>query len=90
MKKRELRDSLSRLRSELKNAKEVDKASGEILKKLDHDIQRILENSGDVPRSHHVSLLGSLNESVEFFEASHPELTSVMQRIIKALSDMGI
>ena len=90
MKKKDLRDSLSHLHNELKNVKLADKPSGEILKKLENDIQRILENSGDIPQRHHQSLMESLKESTEHFEVSHPALTSLMNGIMKILSDMGI
>ena len=90
MKNKDLRDSLSDLHSELKKIKQIDKNSSEILKKLSHDIERILENSGEIPTSHHQSLLKSLEVSVERFEVSHPNLTFLMNRVIKALSDMGI
>jgi hypothetical protein len=90
MKKEELRDSLLKLHTELKSIKLADKTSSRILKKLGHDIQRILENSGEIPQSHHASLLESLEESGEHFEVSHPKLASLMNTIIKNLSDMGI
>jgi hypothetical protein len=90
MQKKDLRESLSELHNELKNVAVVDDASGEILEKLNRDIKRILGNSGDIPQSHHQSLLERLKESTEHFEVSHPQLTSLMNGIIKALSDMGI
>jgi triphosphoribosyl-dephospho-CoA synthetase len=90
MNNQELRDSLLKLHAELKDIKLADKASGEILKKLGQDIQRILENSGEIPRSHHASLLKSLEESVEHFEVSHPKLAALMNTLIKNLSAMGI
>jgi predicted nucleic acid-binding Zn-ribbon protein len=90
VKKKDLRDSLSHLHNELKNVKLADKTSSEILKKLNNDIQRILVNSGSIPQSHHQSLMESLRESAEHFEASHPKLTSLMNSIMKTLSNMGI
>jgi hypothetical protein len=90
MKQNALRDSLTRLHAELAEIKHVDPASGAALKKLAEDIRRILENSGEIPENHHQSLLKSLEESVGHFEASHPLLVSMMNRIIKNLSDMGV
>jgi hypothetical protein len=90
MQNKDLRDSLSRLHNELKNVKLADRTSSEILKKLDNDIQRILQNSGDIPQSHRHSLMESLKESAEHYEASHPQLTSLVNGIMKTLSNMGI
>jgi hypothetical protein len=90
MRHQALYDSLSHLHAELQKIKHVDKTSSQLLNKLGNDIQRILDNSGDIPESHHKSLLASLEESVQHFEVSHPRLTSLMNRIINALSDMGI
>jgi hypothetical protein len=84
------RASLSQLHSELKNVQHVDRTSGDILKKLGSDIQRILENSGEVPRHHHESLLESLKESIEHFEVSHPRLSALMSDIVNMFGDMGI
>ena len=90
MDKDELNQSLAKLRDELKYVLQVDLPSRDTLKKLDGDIHRILENSGDFPTSHHASLRENLEESVEYLEASHPTITALMSRLIKALSDMGI
>ena len=90
MKQNALRDSLSQLHAELAETKHVDPGSAAALKKLGDDIRRILENSGEIPESHRQSLLESLEESVKHFEASHPLLVSMMDRIIQNLSDMGV
>ena len=43
-----------------------------------------------MPAEHHRSLRASLEDSFEYLEASHPTVTSLVGRLIKALSDMGI
>jgi hypothetical protein len=86
----ELNESLAKLRGELKYVMQIDAASRDNLKKLDENIHRILENSGDVPAEHHLSLRQSLEDSFEYLEASHPTVTGLVNRLIKALSDMGI
>jgi hypothetical protein len=86
----ELKESLAKLQGELKYVMQIDDASRDNLKKLDEDIHRILTNSGEVPAEHHHSLRESLEDSVEYLEASHPTVTALVGRLIKALSDMGI
>lgn len=90
MKQNELNESLTKLQDELKYVMQIDEASRENLKKLDEDIHRILENSGEVPAAHHLSLRENLENSVEYIEAVHPTATALVGRLIKALSDMGI
>ena len=85
-----LSETLAKLQDELKSVAEVDDSSRERLKKLDGDLHRILQNTGEVPSAHHASLRESLEDSVEYFEASHPAITDLMKRLIQALSDMGI
>jgi len=90
MEQNELNESLAKLQGELKYVMQIDDASRDNLKKLDENIHRILENSGDVPAEHHLSLRESLEDSLEYFEESHPTATALVSRLIKALSDMGI
>jgi hypothetical protein len=90
MDKDQLNETLAGLQDKLRSVTEVDDPSRETLKKLDGDIHRILQNSGEVPPAHHASLRKSLEDSVEYLEASHPAITALMNRLIKALSDMGI
>lgn len=90
MNKDELNESLSGIQAELKKIDRVDDASRELLAKLDDDIHRILGAAGEVPLEHHRTLRESLEKSVGRFEVSHPTLTLLMNRLIKALSDMGI
>lgn len=90
MDKDQLNESLVKLRDELSSLPELDNASREALRRLDGDIHRILQSPGDVPPSHHASLLESLEDSVQYLEASHPTITALMNRLIKAMSDMGI
>jgi hypothetical protein len=85
-----LNETLAKLRDELRYAPVVDDSARETLQRLDGDIHRILQSSGDVPPEHHVGLRESLQDSVQYLEASHPAITALMNGLIKALSDMGI
>ncbi|MDD8025455.1 MAG: DUF4404 family protein [Acidobacteriota bacterium] len=90
MDKDHLNESLIELRDELRSVTAVDDSSRETLRRLDDDIHRILNNEGGVPAEHHASLRESLQDSIQVFEASHPTVTILVERLIKALSDMGI
>ena len=90
MEQDDLNEALAKLQAELKSVLQIDDASRDKLKKLDEDIHRIMENSGEIPAEHHRSLRESLEDSFEYLEASHPTVTGLVSRLIKALSDMGI
>ena len=85
-----LNETLAKLQAELKSVTEVDDLSRETLNKLDGDIHRILQSSGEIPPAHHASLRESLTASVEYLETSYPTVAALMNRLVKALSDMGI
>ncbi len=87
---KELNKSLVELRDELKRMASLDAGSRAALKKLDEDIHLVLEASGDVPADSHVGLRRSLEDSIEYFEASHPTAVGLVNRLLKALSDMGV
>jgi hypothetical protein len=87
MSKAEIHKSLERLRSEL-NALEGDKAVIEKrVNSLISDLERHLENLEDAD---HTAMLGRIRGVVEQFEAEHPSITAVLNRIMTTLSDMGI
>jgi len=90
MKNDELNECLSGIQAELKKVDRVDDASRELLEKIDQDIHRIFGETGEVPPEQHRTLMENLKKSVDRFEESHPTLTLWMNRLIKALSDMGI
>ena len=87
---KELKKTLAELRDELERVKRVDGRSRESLKKLDEHIHFVLEASGDVPAAHHAGLRQSLEDSLQYFEASHPTAVGLVNRLLKALSDMGV
>lgn len=89
MNKEELQKSLDALQSEL------DKLEGpeeeevrDRATRLIVDIERQIENPEDT--DHTESLLEKIPKLIDQFEVEHPRLTGTMNRIMMALSDMGI
>ncbi len=87
---KDLNKTLIELRDELQRVNKVDPRSRAALKKLDENIHLVLEASGDVPAAHHLGLRRSLEDSIGYFEASHPTAVGLVNRLLKALSDMGV
>jgi|GEM_PF-452969 len=90
MQNRELREALEDLHRELKALKSVDKRSRSLLADLSEDIDRVLSHRGEAPSEPHTDLLDRLRASTSHLGVSHPDLTSLMQRAIDTLANMGI
>jgi RNA-splicing ligase RtcB len=85
-----LKVSLEKLHQELKEAKQVDEDSKNVLRELMNDIQTILDkNEKEAVKEHH-NLLESLKESSQKFELTHPELAGAINIVISSLSNLGI
>ena len=85
---KKLKETLQRLRAEIKNLETEEKESKERLDKLVADIEMKIDRPDD--RDHHSNLVEDLRGSVAHFEASHPTVTGVLNDIMMALSNMGI
>lgn len=90
MKKRQLHKTIEELRAELEKAQAADDHIREHIQGLLKEIDELVDESGEIPPHRHQQFLERLKESVQYFEASHLSLTSVMSRVINALSGMGI
>jgi hypothetical protein len=84
---RTLRDILDELHEALESAPEIGDEGRNALRQAAHDIRGAL----DEPNAERSESLGDqLNQALERFEESHPQLTSIVGRIADALSDIGI
>jgi hypothetical protein len=90
MNRTSLNESLRQLRAELASIEPADEPARDSLAKLDAEIHRILQEPGQVTPDYGYGLRESLENSLVYYEASHPTLTGLMNRVLKALSDMGI
>ncbi len=83
-----LTELLEQLRGELDNTKAVDEKGRELLRGLNADIEEFLNRSDDVESDD--SLLERLQESVDYFEATHPRLTTALSQMLNILNNAGI
>jgi predicted RNase H-like nuclease (RuvC/YqgF family) len=84
----DLKDSLKKLRAEIEKIEGVNNQSREKLDRLVRSIQLKLEHPQDA--RHHEDLIDPLNDAIDHFEVSHPELTAIMNRIMVTLGNLGI
>lgn len=86
----ELRKLLQQLHDEIKNAQRVDEKGNELLRKLDGDIRALLQRSEETPVQLHPSFVQRLEGTLYHFEATHPDLTTMISRLLDSLSNAGI
>lgn len=89
MNNEQLRAQLEDLRSQLQKAGALDPQQRELLRMRANDIERLLNREEIKP--HHYRSLGELfTEDVAELEASHPQITLLMRRVIDSLAYLGI
>jgi hypothetical protein len=89
MNNEQLRAQLEQLRAELQQADSIDPQQREMLQGRANDIEQLLKREEIKP--HHYTGLGErLSEDVAQLEASHPQITLLMRRVIDSLAYLGI
>jgi uncharacterized protein YukE len=81
-----LRETLAELRRELSRADAADADARERVQQAAREIDAWLERA-EAPEE---SLPERLREAVVRFEEEHPRLSATLQRVVDALSDLGI
>lgn len=84
-----LRELLEKLRNELERTEATDEAGRERLRHLDADIRTLLERSDERMETDE-PMLERLQESIDHFETSHPQLTLMLSQMMTILSNAGI
>jgi hypothetical protein len=84
------RKLLQQLHDEINNLKAVDDNNTELLRDIDGDIRTLLEHSGEHPMPVHPTIIGRMEDAVDQFEATHPELTALISKVLDSLSIAGI
>ena len=87
MEDKDLTDLLQQLRSELARTRIVDEQGRELLRGLNADIEKLLERSDDDSDD---SLLERLQDGIDYFEATHPRLTTALSQLLNSLNNAGI
>ena len=86
--KKRLTELLQELRDEIHDLAIADTASRENLYELTDRIQARLDDPDRAEQDE--GLFEELDESIKYFEASHPTLTKTLNNIMMMLSNMGI
>ena len=87
----ELRSLLEELQRRIETTNRVDEKGRELLSRLSVDIRNLIERTGHADQLWGNSWeIGRLEESVRHFEATHPNLTAGLTRLLGILKNAGI
>jgi len=87
---KELRKLLGELHNEIEKTQAVDEKGTKLLHDLDTDIHALLTRSGDESLEVHPTSVPLLENALDHFEVTHPDLTLQISRLLDFLSNTGI
>jgi hypothetical protein len=85
-----LREQLEQLQAEIRQARSVDEEGKALLQGLDADIHDLLARSEGEAVEVQPSTVDRLQDSLTYFEVSHPSLTALIAKLLETLSNAGI
>jgi hypothetical protein len=84
-----LRELLEKLQTEMERTEVTDEAGRERLRHLEADIRALRERSDERIETDE-PMLERLQDSIDHFETSHPQLTLMLSQMMTILSNAGI
>lgn len=84
---KDLQASLAELKKEVEGLDSTDGESQERLQRIIKNLETKLDATDDEPED---GFMSYLEDSLTHFETSHPQVTSIINRVATALSNMGI
>lgn len=85
-----LREQLEQLQAEIRQSQSVDEEGKALLRDLDADIHDLLARSEGEAVDVQPSTVDRLQDSLTYFEVSHPSLTALISKLLETLSNAGI
>ena len=87
----ELRQLLEELHQKIETTNSVDEKGRELLSHLSVDIHNLLERTGHDEHLRGTQWeIGRIEESIQHFEVSHPNLTAALSQLLNILNNAGI
>ena len=87
----ELRKVLEELHQKIESTDSVDEQGREMLNHLSQDIRNLLGRTGHGERRRDTSKeINRLEESIRYFEVTHPTLTATLSQMLNILNNAGI
>ena len=86
----ELRSLLEQVHAEIEHSDTVDEKERELLTHLAADIRDLLARTEGEENPAESSVVNRLEESIDHFEVTHPDLTMLLAKLLETLSNAGI
>ena len=86
----ELHSLLERLHTEIERNQPLDEEERALLKHLGADIRDLLSRSEGKETQAEPSLIKRLEDSIDHYEVTYPELTLLLDKLLSILSNAGI
>jgi hypothetical protein len=86
----ELRSLLEQLHAEIERSETADEKERELLQHLAADIRDLLARSEGEETPPEPSVVKRLEEAVDQYEITHPDLTMLLSKLLAILSNAGI
>jgi hypothetical protein len=90
MNDQDFRKLLEQLHHEIEQTKTVDAHGRELLRDLNSDIRELLERTEKSPIQSRPVTVQRLEDSISHLEATHPNLTTLLSKLLATLSNSGI
>ncbi len=90
MNDQDLRSLLERLHAEIERNEPLDDQERALLQHLSADIRDLLDRSEFGAAQADQSMIDRLEESIEHYEVTHPDLTMLLGKLLAILSNAGI
>ncbi len=88
--KKQLREHLEELQSELADAATLDEESRRLIDSVLSDVQELLDRTEPTTADEPHGLVERLRDATRQFEESHPTLSAAVGRVMDTLSNLGI
>jgi hypothetical protein len=86
----ELHELLDQLHAEIEHSKTVDEEERQLLQHLEEDIRLLLARSERGENPSEPSMVKRLEEAIDQYEVTHPDLTMSLSKLLAILSNAGI
>jgi hypothetical protein len=86
----ELHELLEQLHAEIERSDTIDKEEQQLLQHLEEDIRLLLARSESGENPSEPSMVKRLEEAIDQYEVTHPDLTMSLSKLLAILSNAGI
>ena len=90
MNDQELRSLLERLHTEIERNQPLEEKELELLRHMGADIRELLARSEAEGTQAEPSMIKRLEESIDHYEITHPDMTMLLAKLLAILSNAGI